>query len=705
MNTDGLADNTDAVAKTVKIETAEQLAAFAAAVNAGATYAGYTVTLGADIYLDNKVWTPIGDCVSGKYFQGTFDGQGNTIYGLYVDNSEDESQYSTSGLFGWVDKAKATIKNLNIDGATVKGSHWVGAIAGYFTGTIENCSVNDSIIIGYNVNDDANGDKVGGIVGCLNEHSYLNNNTVVNSTITGNRDIGGIAGSVAKSTIEMKNNKVEETVITYGTTKDYGSAGAIVSGRTGYTPDNTNVATDVLILHAIATTEELAVALNAGETEITLTAGNFELPSTIAGKTVTIMGSGDATVLDFTKAYNVGNASITFKNLKIQGQNANIMNGFGIQHTTGDIVYENCTLDGAITHEYSGTVTYKNCTFTGMYYIATYALKTATFENCVFDKDDSRAVLVYSHGDNPVDVTLTGCTFKAAAKATTWAGDWTAAVEVDTTNIPTAGTTVTITNCSADTNYSGIVRDKSASGKANAVITIDGEAFVAPDDKLNSALDSNGDLAAGSEIDLSYNMTVSTKDTNSESSYGATGVAVNGGTFDGNGNVLTVLDANDTWDCAINMKSGTVKNLTINSGFRGIFMGGATGDVYIDNVILDGTVYTFNSDDGNKEYGVYISNSTLNGWTSHSDVHKEVVYTNCSFGEGNGYAFCRPYGPTTFKNCVFEEGFEFDTSKASSITFINCYYGDTLITADNAAALGKGDTTFFYNGIGNATIK
>ena len=141
---------------------------------------------------------------------------------------------------------------------------------------------------------------------------------------------------------------------------------------------------------------------------------------------------------------------------------------------------------------------------------------------------------------------------------------------------------------------------------------------------------------------------------------------------------------------------GTIKNLTVNSGMRGIFMGSATADVYIDNVVIDGTIYTFNSDGGSKDYGVYISNSTLNGWTSHSDVHKEVVYTTCNFGEGNGNAFCRPYGPTTFKNCAFEEGFKVDA--VGQVTFENCTIGGVALTADNLATLVVG-------GIGNATVK
>jgi hypothetical protein len=129
---------------------------------------------------------------------------------------------------------------------------------------------------------------------------------------------------------------------------------------------------------------------------------------------------------------------------------------------------------------------------------------------------------------------------------------------------------------------------------------------------------------------------------------------------------------------------------------RGIFMGSATADVYIDNVVIDGTIYTFNSDGGNKNYGVYISNSTLNGWTSHSDVHKEVVYTNCNFGKGNGYAFCRPYGPTAFVGCDFAAGFEIDAIGA--VTFENCTIGGVALTSGNLS-------TLVTSNIANATVK
>lgn len=215
----------------------------------------------------------------------------------------------------------------------------------------------------------------------------------------------------------------------------------------------------------------------------------------------------------------------------------------------------------------------------------------------------------------------------------------------------------------------------------------------------------------GQDVLLTKDVEVSASQTTANSGYGATGVVVDGNTFDGNGQTLTVTDAWATWDCAVNPKSGTIKNLVINSGMRGIFMSGANGDVYVDNVVIDGTVYTFNSDAGSKDYGVYISDSTLNGWTSFSNCHKEVIFTNCKFGEGGGYAFCRPYNDCQFIGCIFEEGFEFDTSQASNIdiVFEDCYYGGTLITAENAASLGFGEgedrVTFFYNGIDSVIFK
>ncbi|MBQ2876517.1 MAG: hypothetical protein IJE25_05870 [Clostridia bacterium] len=171
--------------------------------------------------------------------------------------------------------------------------------------------------------------------------------------------------------------------------------------------------------------------------------------------------------------------------------------------------------------------------------------------------------------------------------------------------------------------------------------------------------------------------------------YNAAGIKISGDTLDGNGNALTVTDANSTWDCAIYHTGGTVKNLTIGGGFRGIFTAGCSSDIIIDNCVIDNVCYTISSDGSNPNYSIIVTNTTLNGWTSFTGGYKSVSFTNCNFGQGTGgykYAYCRPYSDTTFTGCVFEEGYGFDSTRAVN-TFVDCYVGDTLITADNVVEL------------------
>ena len=138
-----------------------------------------------------------------------------------------------------------------------------------------------------------------------------------------------------------------------------------------------------------------------------------------------------------------------------------------------------------------------------------------------------------------------------------------------------------------------------------------------------------------------------------DSGYGKAGIVVmNGDILDGNGKTLTINGADSDWECGIAVKGGTIKNLTIAGAFRGMFMPGANGDLIVDNCVFTDVVYTFNSDGGSKDYGVTIKNSEIYGWTSFSNVHKFVTFENCTFGEGNGYEFVRPYQGVTFTKPV-----------------------------------------------------
>ena len=159
--------------------------------------------------------------------------------------------------------------------------------------------------------------------------------------------------------------------------------------------------------------------------------------------------------------------------------------------------------------------------------------------------------------------------------------------------------------------------------------------------------------------------------------YGKTGIVVNGQTVDGNGYTLKVTGAGATWDSAIFIKSGTVKNITVAGAMRGVFTSdSANGDIYLTGVKFSNVIYTFNSDgtSNTREGGVYITDCDMNGWTSFSNTHTEVVFTNCRFAEGSGYKYCRPYNATKFVDCTFAEGFTIDKTQTDDLVFENCTF-------------------------------
>lgn len=176
-------------------------------VKEGNTFDGKTVKLVADIEM-TKDWTPIGNNTDGveMSFRGNFDGKKSdtenyTISNLKVTASEG------AGFFGF--KWDGDVANVNFDKAVISGNHYAGVIVGWADGanynykfSISNCKVTNSKVtlaaelVGEEYD---NGDKAGGIVG----YAYAINvtgNTVSNTTITGYRDLGGIAGCAINNT-------------------------------------------------------------------------------------------------------------------------------------------------------------------------------------------------------------------------------------------------------------------------------------------------------------------------------------------------------------------------------------------------------------------------------------------------------------------------------------------------------------------------
>ena len=192
------------------LSTAEQLAGLAELVDGGNDFAGKTITLSSDLdlYAEDENGEPISFEPVGSYrndvaFKGTFDGQGHTIKNLNQNTWALNNGYYYGdlglGLFGKVEDA--TIKNLNMDGASISGeSAMVGIVAGAAYGecTFENITVTNSKGNDYQY-------YAGGVVGWASgNHVYKGINIDASTTIGsqwgdfGNAN-GGIIGGAGTS--------------------------------------------------------------------------------------------------------------------------------------------------------------------------------------------------------------------------------------------------------------------------------------------------------------------------------------------------------------------------------------------------------------------------------------------------------------------------------------------------------------------------
>ena len=199
-----VADGVMKVNEVYEISSKAGMFWFANEVNAnGNAFAGKTVKLTANIDLNNEAWTPVGQ-TGATQFKGTFDGNSKQISNLKINTQAQTGANYSSGLFGWLNAA--TVKNVLVSGAYVEGNHNVAVIAGYLetTGcTVENCDVENATVIGYHANDNACGDKVGGVVGHAgNAGVVVKDCDIKNSTITAGRDAGQVVGAAKTANVQ-----------------------------------------------------------------------------------------------------------------------------------------------------------------------------------------------------------------------------------------------------------------------------------------------------------------------------------------------------------------------------------------------------------------------------------------------------------------------------------------------------------------------
>ena len=207
---------------------------------------------------------------------------------------------------------------------------------------------------------------------------------------------------------------------------------------------------------------------------------------------------------------------------------------------------------------------------------------------------------------------------------------------------------------------------------------------------LETAVANGGDVVMANDVTLTGKVITTNGITEA---YGNTvGVAQYGGTLDGNGNSLTETGA---YAYVIVTHGGTIKNINIVGGGRGIVTYNPTENIYIDNVVVDGPGYALNSTE-QKPVDMFVTNSTIRGWTSLAGFNS-VNFTGCKFGEnsakywqGMGYGqdydrLFKVYSKTLFENCEFEQGYYLDLSAGGTLTLTNCTVNGVKITAENYA--------------------
>lgn len=199
------------ISEDMEVTSVEQLMLLAERVNNGATYEGKTITLSKDINLnenkytvnadgsitfhsDAEQWIPIG--TEDNPFRGTFDGQGHTIKGIYINDETKDTQ----GFIG--QNTRGTIKNLTLDEGYIVAGYRVGGVTGRSSyGEIDN------VINKMNIESKATNEYNGSIVGGISGSGVA---TIRNCTNYGNitgvgSQVGGIIGYIEGSTSNIEN--------------------------------------------------------------------------------------------------------------------------------------------------------------------------------------------------------------------------------------------------------------------------------------------------------------------------------------------------------------------------------------------------------------------------------------------------------------------------------------------------------------------
>lgn len=197
--------------------------------------------------------------------------------------------------------------------------------------------------------------------------------------------------------------------------------------------------------------EGITNAISDGATTINLIQGNYVIPSSAQGKTLTIIGTGtpEDVKVAVTKVgsggencdYGLDGSTVTFESITIT---INSSTYIGYARCNG--TYKNCVING--TYTLYGDSKFERCTFNvsgDVYNIWTWGAKNMEFDRCTFNSD-GKALLLYQEGTNTVNLTVKSCIFNDNGGLTSKK----AAIEIGdapygatpTYNVTVSGTTV-----------------------------------------------------------------------------------------------------------------------------------------------------------------------------------------------------------------------------------------------------------------------
>ena len=205
------------------LDSPEQLAGLAQLVNDGNTFEGKTIRLGKDLFFNEVdsaryAWTPIAAEDSGVEFEGTFDGQGHSLYNMYIPEG------AGGGLFGTVGD-NGIVKAVRVSQSYILEK---AAVVTINNGWILFCE-NNSYINNYT-------DWTGGVCSENNNLVYGCGNTGVVKSSMG--DAGGVVGRSREAGTSVDSCWNEGYVVCGG-----GKAAGVIGDNYGWVYDCYNTGT------------------------------------------------------------------------------------------------------------------------------------------------------------------------------------------------------------------------------------------------------------------------------------------------------------------------------------------------------------------------------------------------------------------------------------------------------------------------------